>query len=131
MERSGLGDNSYLAAMASIDPSLYEAARVDGAKKLKQIRYITLPGIRQIIALMFVLRVGSVLGSNLEQALVLQNSSNIDRSEVIDLYVYHLGLTQGDFSFATAVGLFSSVVSVILLLIANFLTKRVNDSSIF
>ncbi|QHT63548.1 sugar ABC transporter permease [Paenibacillus lycopersici] len=127
----GWGTILYLAAMAGIDPSLYEAARVDGAKKLKQIRYITLPGISHIIVLMFVLRVGSVLGSNLEQALVLQNGSNIHRSEVIDLYVYHLGLTQGDFSFATAVGIFSSVVSVILLLGANFLTKRVNDSSIF
>lgn len=127
----GWGTILYLAAMAGIDPSLYEAARVDGAKKLKQIRYITLPGISHIVVLMFVLRVGSVLGSNLEQALVLQNGSNIHRSEVIDLYVYHLGLAQGDFSFATAVGIFSSVVSVILLLGANFLTKRVNDSSIF
>jgi putative aldouronate transport system permease protein len=127
----GWGTILYLAAMAGIDPSIYEAAKMDGAKKLKRIRYITLPGISHIIALMFVLRVGSVLGSNLEQALVLQNSSNMQRSEVIDLYVYHLGLTQGDFSFATAVGIFSSVVSVILLLGANFLTKRVNDNSIF
>jgi putative aldouronate transport system permease protein len=127
----GWGTILYLAAMSGIDPSLYEAARVDGAKKIKQIRFITLPGISQIIVLMFVLRVGSVLGSNLEQALVLQNGSNLHRSEVIDLYVYHLGLTQGDFSFATAVGIFSSVVSVVLLLVANLLTKRVNDSSIF
>jgi putative aldouronate transport system permease protein len=127
----GWGTILYLAAMAGIDPSIYEAAKVDGAKKLKRIRHITLPGISHIIALMFVLRVGSVLGSNLEQALVLQNSSNMQRSEVIDLYVYHLGLTQGDFSFATAVGIFSSVVSVILLLGANYLTKRVNDNSIF
>jgi putative aldouronate transport system permease protein len=127
----GWGTILYLAAMAGIDPSIYEAAKVDGAKKIKRILHITLPGISHIIVLMFVLRVGSVLGSNLEQALVLQNSSNMQRSEVIDLYVYHLGLTQGDFSFATAVGIFSSVVSVILLLGANFLTKRVNDNSIF
>lgn len=127
----GWGTILYLAAMAGIDPSLYEAAKVDGARKLKRIWHITLPGISQIIVLMFVLRVGSVLGSNLEQALVLQSSSNIQRSEVIDLYVYHLGLTQGDFSFATAVGIFSSVVSVILLLLANVLTKRIHNSSIF
>lgn len=127
----GWGTILYLAAMAGIDPTLYEAAKVDGARKLKRIRYITLPGISHIIVLMFVLRVGSVLGSNLEQALVLQNSSNIHRSEVIDLYVYHLGLTQGDFSFATAVGIFSSVVSVILLLLANGLTRRINDTTIF
>lgn len=127
----GWGTILYLAAMSGIDPTLYEAAKVDGASILKRIWHVTLPGIRSIIVLMFVLRVGSILGSNLDQALVLQNSSNMSRSEVIDLYVYHLGLTQGDFSFATAVGIFSSVVSMILLLIANFLTKKVNDSSIF
>lgn len=127
----GWGTILYLAAMSGIDPALYEAAKVDGAKKLRRIWHITLPGISNIIVLMFVLRVSSVLGSNLEQALVLQNSSNMHRSEVIDLYVYHLGLTQGDFSFATAVGIFSSVVSVILLLLANFVTKKINDSSIF
>ncbi|WP_438348528.1 ABC transporter permease [Paenibacillus sp. FA6] len=127
----GWGTILYLAAMSGIDPSLYEAAKVDGAKILKRIWYVTIPGIRNIIVLMFVLRVGSVLGSNLEQTLVLQNSSNVLRSEVIDSYVYHLALAQGDFSFATAVGIFSSVVSVILLLIANFLTKKLSDSSIF
>jgi putative aldouronate transport system permease protein len=127
----GWGTILYLAAMSGIDPALYEAAKVDGAKKFRRIWHITLPGISNIIVLMFVLRVSSVLGSNLEQALVLQNSSNMHRSEVIDLYVYHLGLTQGDFSFATAVGIFSSVVSVILLLLANFVTKKINDSSIF
>ncbi|GGF87609.1 ABC transporter permease [Paenibacillus aceti] len=127
----GWGTILYLAAIAGIDPSLYEAAKVDGAKILKRIWYITLPGIKNIIVLMFVLRVGSVLGANLEQTLVLQNSSNMLRSEVIDSYVYHLGLTQGDFSFATAVGIFSSVVSVTLLMIANVLTKKLSDSSIF
>jgi putative aldouronate transport system permease protein len=127
----GWGTILYLAAMAGIDPSLYEAAKVDGAKKLQRIWHITLPGISHIITLMFVLRVGSIFGSNLEQALVLQNSSNMVKSQVIDSYVYSLGLAQGDFSFATAVGIFSSVVSVTLLLIANSLTKKINDSSIF
>ncbi|MFE6076631.1 ABC transporter permease [Paenibacillus sp. NPDC057886] len=127
----GWGTILYLAAIMGIDPSLYEAAKVDGAKILKRIWYVTLPGIKNIIVLMFVLRIGSVLGANLDQTLVLQNSSNMLRSEVIDSYVYHLGLAQGDFSFATAVGIFSSVVSVTLLLIANFLTKKLSDSSIF
>ncbi|RJG25349.1 sugar ABC transporter permease [Paenibacillus thiaminolyticus] len=127
----GWGTILYLAAITGIDPSLYEAAKVDGAQFFKRIWHVTLPGMRNIIVLMFVLRVGSVLGSNLEQTLVLQNASNMGRSEVIDSYVYHLGLAQGDFSFATAVGIFSSVVSVTLLLMANFLTKRFSDSSIF
>ncbi|KWX88701.1 protein lplB [Paenibacillus riograndensis] len=127
----GWGTILYLAAITGIDPSLYEAAKVDGAKILKRIWYITIPSIKNIIVLMFLLRVGSILGTNLDQTLVLQNSSNMLRSEVIDSYVYHLGLTQGDFSFATAVGIFSSVVSVTLLLIANFLTKKLSDSTIF
>lgn len=127
----GWGTILYLAAMAGIDPGLYEAAKMDGAKKLQRIWHITLPGISGIVALMFVLRVGSLLGANLDQALVLQNPSNLIRSEIIDSYVYHLGLAQGDFSFATAVGIFSSVVSVTLLLVANFCTKKINDTSIF
>lgn len=130
-KEAGWGTILYLAAMAGIDPGLYEAAKMDGAKKLQRIWHITLPGIRGIIILMFVLRIGSLLGANLDQALVLQNPSNLIRSEIIDSYVYHLGLTQGDFSFATAVGIFSSVVSVTLLLIANICTKKYNDTSIF
>ncbi|MGC5771299.1 ABC transporter permease [Paenibacillus pabuli] len=127
----GWGTILYLAAITGIDPALYEASKVDGAKILKRIWYITIPSIKNIIVLMFLLRVGSILGANLDQTLVLQNSSNMLRSEVIDSYVYHLGLAQGDFSFATAVGIFSSVVSVTLLLVANFLTKKLSDSSIF
>lgn len=127
----GWGTILYLAAMAGIDPGLYEAAKMDGAKKLQRIWHITLPGISGIIILMFVLRIGSLLGANLDQALVLQNASNITRSEIIDSYVYRLGLMQGDFSFATAVGIFSSIVSVTLLMIANFFTRKFNDTSIF
>ena len=127
----GWGTILYLAAMSGIDPGLYEAAKMDGAKKLQQIWHITLPGIKDIVILMFVLRIGSLFGSNLDQALVLQNPSNLMRSEIIDSYVYHLGMAQGDFSFATAVGIFSSVVAVTLLVLANLSTKKYNDSSIF
>jgi putative aldouronate transport system permease protein len=130
-KEAGWGTILYLAAMAGIDPGIYEAAKMDGAKKLQQIRYITLPGISSIVALMFVLRVGAMLGANLEQALVLQNPSNMVKSEIVDSYVYHLGLTQGDFSFATAVGIFSSIASVALLIIANLCTRKMNDTSIF
>lgn len=127
----GWGTILYLAAISGINPGLYEAAKMDGAKKLEQIWHITLPGIKDIVILMFVLRIGSLFGSNLDQALVLQNPSNLMRSEIIDSYVYHLGMAQGDFSFATAVGIFSSIVAVTLLVIANVCTKKYNDSSIF
>lgn len=128
----GWGTILYLAAMAGIDPTLYEAAKVDGAGKLKRIWHITLPGIRSIIILMFVLRISGLIGSNLDQALVLQNSANLGRSEVVDSYVYLMGMKHGDYSYATAVGIFSSLVSVIFLLAANFATKKIdNESSIF
>ena len=127
----GWGTILYLAAMSGIDPGLYEAAKIDGASRIKRIWHVTLPGISSIVALMFVLRIGGLMGANLDQTLVLQNPSNIVRSEIIDSYVYHLGLGSGDFSFATAVGIFASVTSVILLLIANIATKKINKSSIF
>ncbi|MEH7479643.1 ABC transporter permease subunit [Neobacillus drentensis] len=127
----GWGTILYLAAMSGIDPTLYEAAKVDGAGKIRRIWHITLPGISQIVVLMLVLRVSGVLGSNFEQGLVLQNSLNMPRSEVLDLFVYHLGLGNGDFSYAAAIGLFTSVVSVILLLLANLATRKINKASIF
>ncbi|MFV0519573.1 MAG: ABC transporter permease [Lachnospirales bacterium] len=128
----GWGTILYLAAMAGIDPTLYEAAEVDGAGKLKRIWHILLPGIRSIIILMFVLRVSGMIGANLDQALVLQNSANLTKSQVIDSYVYTMGMKNGDYSYATAVGIFSSIVSVTFLLVANFLTKKIdNETSIF
>lgn len=127
----GWGTILYLAAMAGIDPQLYEAAKVDGASKLRQMWHITIPGIRGIISLMFVLRISSLIGSNLDQALVLQNPANLIHSQVIDSFVYYMGLQQGDFSYATAIGIFGSIVSITMLLIANFLTKKFNDTKIF
>ena len=122
----------YLAVIASIDPTYYEAARIDGAGKLRQIWYITLPLMRRIIALTFTLTIGGLLGSNLDQTLVLMNAINRPKAEVINSYVFRMGLTQGDFSYATAVGLAISIVSLILVLSTNALTKRLNDSeSIF
>lgn len=121
----------YIAAMTGINPALYEAAKIDGASKLQQIIHITIPSIRNIIALTFVLSVGGLLGSNLDQTLVLQNPVNYQTSEVINSYVYRLGIQQGDFSYATAIGIFISVVSVILLIVTHLVTKKINDDSIF
>ena len=122
----------YLAVITGIDPSMYEAARIDGAGKLQQIRAITLPQMRRIMALTFTLSVGSLLGSNLDQTLVLMNSINRTKAEVINSYVFNIGIAQGDFSYATAVGLSISIVSLVLVLTTNALTKKLNDSeSIF
>ncbi|HHY22440.1 MAG TPA: sugar ABC transporter permease [Bacilli bacterium] len=121
----------YIAAMTGINPALYEAAKIDGASKLKQIIHITIPSIRHIIALTFVLSVGGLLGSNLDQTLVLQNPVNYQASEVINSFVYKMGIQQGDFSYATAIGLFVSVISLILVVGSHMLTKKISDESVF
>lgn len=125
---AGWGTILYLAAMARIDPTFYEAAKIDGASKLQQIWHITIPNIKYIISLNFILTISGLLGSNLDQTLVLMNSQNRSKAEVINSYVYKMGVVQGDFSYATAVGLGVSVISLILLLLANYITKKLNDN---
>ncbi len=126
-KEAGWGTILYLATMAKIDPTYYEAARIDGATKWTQITQITLPFLTPIISLNLILNVSNLLGSNLDQTLVLMNSQNSAKSEVINSYVYRMGLTQGDFSYATAVGLGISLISMVLLLITNTVTKKMND----
>lgn len=125
----GWGTILYLASMSRIDPNFYEAAKIDGATRIQQIRHITIPLIRPIIVLNLILTVSGLFGSNLDQTLVLMNTQNQSKAEVINSYVYRMGLAQGDFSYATAVGLGVSIISVILLLIANQATKKINDNS--
>lgn len=129
-KEAGWGTILYLAAMAGIDSTYYEAARIDGASRIKQILHITLPLLKTIICLNFILTVSGLLKSNLDQTLVLMNSQNRVKAEVIDSYVYRMGITQGDFSYAAAVGLGVSIVSLILLLSANYLTSKINDESV-
>ena len=129
-KEAGWGTILYLAAMAGIDPTLYEAANIDGATRLRQTWSITLPLIRNIIGLNFILTISGLLGSNLDQTLVLMNTQNQPTAEVINSYVYRIGLAQGDFSYATAAGLGVSIVSVILLVIANSLTTKLNEESV-
>lgn len=129
-KEAGWGTILYLATMAGIDPTYYEAARIDGASRIKQIWHITIPLIKTIICLNFILTISGLLGSNLDQTLVLMNTQNQRKAEVINSYVYRMGLTQGDFSYATAAGLGVSIVSVILLILANLLTKKINDQSV-
>lgn len=129
-KEAGWGTILYLAAMAGIDNTYYEAAKIDGASRIKQITHITLPLLKTIISLNFILTVSGLLKSNLDQTLVLMNSQNRSKAEVIDSYVYRMGITQGDFSYAAAVGLGVSIVSVILLVTANILTTKINEESV-
>ena len=123
----GWGTILYLAGMSRIDPTFYEAARIDGASKLTQIRTITLPLLAPIISLNLILNVSGLLGSNLDQTLVLMNAQNQNKSEEINSFVYRMGLTQGDFSYATAVGLGISVISIVLLVITDRITRKMNN----
>lgn len=129
-KEAGWGTILYLAAMAGIDPTYYEAASIDGASRMRQTWSITLPLIKTIIGLNFILTISGLLNSNLDQTLVLMNTQNQPAAEVINSYVYRIGLAQGDFSYATAAGLGVSIVSVILLVIANTLTTKLNEQSV-
>ncbi len=121
----------YIAAISGIDPSLYEASTVDGAGRFRKIWSITLPCIKGTIAILFVLAVGSILNTNFDQILVLKNSLNRSASTVLDIFVYQMGIQSGRFSYATAIGLIRSVVSLFFLLLANTVTKKLTDSSLF
>lgn len=127
----GWGAIIYLAAIAGIDPTQYEAAELDGANRFQKLWNITLPEISSTIAIMFILQVGGIMGSNFDQILVLHNSLNDSASNVIDMFVYKQGIARGNYSYATAIGLFRSVISVILLAIANKVTEKIEGSALF
>lgn len=121
----------YLAAISGVDQQMYEAATVDGATKLQKIFKITIPSITGTIALMLILQVSGLLNSNFDQVLILKNQINVSRSQVIDTYVYQVGMTMGKYSYATAVGLFKSVIALLLLVIANKTSKKCLGRSLY
>lgn len=126
----------FLAALAGIDPSLYEAAEIDGAGRLKRILYITLPGLKNASIVVLILTIGSMLGgglvgSNFEQAMLLGNTLNSEKSQIIQTYAFTIGLAQGRFSFATAIDLMQSVISVLLIFTSNAIAKRVSGTGLF
>lgn len=126
----------FLAAITGIDPTLYEAAEIDGAGRLKRIWHITLPGIKGTITVVLIMAMGNLLGgglsgSNFEQSYLLGNAGNIDASEIIQTYVMKVGLSNGRYSYAAAVGLFQSLVSIILVMTSNFISKKVSGNSLF
>nr|WP_245375806.1 ABC transporter permease subunit [Paenibacillus eucommiae] len=123
-KEAGFGAIIYLAALTTIDPSLYEASSIDGANKWKQIRHVTLPGISSTIVLMLILSTGSVLEVSFDQIYVLQNRIVSEVSDVISTYIFRVGLQGAQFSLTTAMGLFESVVAFILIIGANSVARR-------
>lgn len=121
----------YLAAISGIDQQQYEAAKVDGANRLQQIWHITMPALRPTICILLILAIGGILNTGFEQQLLLQNDAILSYSDVLDTYAYRYGMKNGMYSYGTAVGLFKSVVSFILVIGANAITKKVNDESLF
>lgn len=125
----GFASIVYLAAIAGVDPTLYEAASIDGASRFKQIYLITLPSIAPIIIIFMILAIGNILSAGFEDILLLANNPILrDYSDVIDTYVYRVGILNARFSYATAVGLFKAVISVGLLVIANKIARRADVS---
>ena len=121
----------YLAAMSSIDPSLYEAARIDGASRFQMARYITLPGISFVIVIMFLFEIGNLLDAGFEQILLLYSPAVYSVSDIIDTYVYREGLLGLKFSFSTAVGLFKAIIAFVLLYSANRLANRLGQTGLW
>jgi putative aldouronate transport system permease protein len=121
----------YLAAISSIDQEMYEAAEIDGVGRFRRIWSITLPCILPTITILFILAVGGLLNTNFDQILVLWNPLNAPRSNVIDIYTYHVAMRSMRFSYATAIGLFKSVIAFMLLYGANKVTRKLNDVSLF
>ena len=127
----GWGTILYLAAMSGIDPQLYEAAMIDGANKWQQIRHITLPGITFVIVILLIFAIGGLLNAGFEQILLLYSPSVYSVSDIIDTYVYRSGLLGMQYSFATAVGVFKSILAMILLLGANWIARRLGQTGIW
>lgn len=128
---TGWGTIIFLAALAGVDTHLYEAARMDGASRLRQMWHITLPSIRSTILIMFILHLGNILELGFEHVYLLLNSLNREVAEIFDTYVYTSGILNGMYSYSTAIGVFKSVVGLVLVVIANRLSKKFGEEGIF
>ncbi|GAA3409589.1 ABC transporter permease [Paenibacillus hodogayensis] len=130
-QRVGWESIIYIAALMSIDQEQYEAARIDGASRWKQIVHITLPGILPIITIMFILRMGNMLNVGFEKIILLYNPAIYDTADVISSFVYRKGLLEFGWSYSSAVGLFNSVFNLLLLVSANYISRKINENSLW
>ena len=119
----------YISALSGVDPALHEAAIMDGATKVQRIIHIDLPSIKSTIIMLFILQMGSLMNVGFEKVFLLQNDLNMSASDVINTYVYRVGLVQNNYSYSTAVGLFNSVINIALVILTNKVSKKINNKS--
>ena len=120
-----------ISALAAIDPTLYEAATIDGANRWQQTLHVTLPGIASTIVVLLILRLGQIMGVGYEKIILMYGPSTYETGDVISSYVYRMGLLNSDYAYSTAVNLFNSVINLIVLSTANFISRKVNETSIW
>lgn len=131
LKELGWGTILYTAAIAGVDQALYEAAELDGAGRFRKMRYVTLPCIKTTVVIMVIFAVAGIMNNNFDQIYVLQNAFNLERSEVIDTYIYKVGLQQLQFGMAAAINIFKSVLAILLLFMANKVSRKLTDSGLF
>lgn len=127
----GWGSIIYLAALAGVSPELHEAAEVDGASRMQRIIHINIPSILPTIIVLLILNIGSFMSVGFEKVLLMQNSLNAKTSDVIQTFVYQVGLLEGQYSFAAAIGLFDSVINITLLVTFNYVARKTTDNSLW
>ncbi|WP_404456495.1 ABC transporter permease subunit [Virgibacillus necropolis] len=127
----GWGTIIYLAALAGVNPELHEAARVDGATRIQRIIHINIPSILPTVVVLFILNIGNFMSIGFEKVLLMQNSLNAETSDIIQTFVYQTGLLEGQYSFAAAIGLFDSLINIILLITVNQIARKTSENSLW
>ena len=131
LQNIGWGSIMYISVLTSVDPTLHEAATVDGATRFQRLLHIDLPAIGPTMVIMLIMRAGEIMDLGFEKAFLLQNNINLDYSEIIATYVYKIGIQGGQFSYSSAIGLFNNVINMVLLVVVNKIAKKVSDVSLW
>ena len=121
----------YIAALTAIDQQLYEAARIEGANRFQQIVHVTLPGIAPTITIMLIMRVGNMMNLGYEKVLLMYSGATYETADIIGTYVYRRGLMTADFSYGTAIGLFQTLIALILITLSNWLGRKISDTGLW
>ncbi len=130
-QQVGWGSIIYLSALSGVDSQLYEAAAIDGAGKWKQLLHVTLPGITPTIVIMLIMQIGRAMSMGHEKTILLYNSATYETADIISSYVYRIGLLEQDWSYSTAIGLFNSLINLVLIILANRVSKRLTETSLW